>query len=583
MQGLTRRWIFRDPAATAEMDRLPLPKRILHARGLRDPHVLRQFCEPKLTDLYDPELMPGLEMAATRLVAAVRRGESIAIYGDYDVDGITACAIVYHTVKAVAPESDIRIYIPHRIDEGYGLNGDALRHLRAGGVDLVVSVDCGITAIEPARVARSIGLDLIITDHHNLPASDGAIPEALAVVHPRLPGSEYPFGELCGAGIAFKLAWRFATIWSGSRRVGSSLQQMLLNLLPLAALGTIADMVPLVGENRTIATFGLRWIRQTPLVGLRALIEEADLMDADIDSEKVGFILAPRLNACGRMGHAAEAVHMLTAASPAKARAIAGRLTALNRERQQTERSVAEHAAELATDAGMTKDDRRAIVLAHESWHTGVLGIACTRLCERFSRPVILLRQQGDLCKGSARSIKGYSIYDALRACSSRLQSFGGHDAAAGLSLATTDLPAFVEALIAHANAHLSLRQLTPTALIDCNAAIGELDFDSVRQIRALAPFGRDNPRPMLRLPDATLADPPRPVGAQGRHLIMNLRSGEPAPHRWLRSVWFNAGALAATLAPGMQLEALVEPKINTYKGRTSVEAELRDVKLPGQ
>ncbi len=583
MQGLTRRWVFRDPAATAEMDRMPLPKRILHARGLRDPDVLRQFCEPKLTDLYDPELMPGLEMAATRLVAAVRSGESIAIYGDYDVDGITASAIVYHTVKAVAPESDIRIYIPHRIDEGYGLNGDALRHLRAGGVDLVVSVDCGITAIEPARVARSIGLDLIITDHHNLPASDGAIPEALAVVHPRLPGSEYPFGELCGAGIAFKLAWRFATIWSGSRRVGSSLQQMLLNLLPLAALGTIADMVPLVGENRTIATFGLRWIRQTPIVGLRALIEEADLMDADIDSEKVGFILAPRLNACGRMGHAAEAVHMLTAASPAKARAIAGRLTALNRERQQTERSVAEHAAELATDAGMTKDDRRAIVLAHESWHTGVLGIACTRLCERFSRPVVLLKRQGDLCKGSARSIKGYSIYDALRACSDRLQSFGGHDAAAGLSLATTDLPAFVEALIAHANAHLSPRQLTPTALIDCNAAIGELDFDSVRQIRALAPFGRDNPRPTLRLPDATLADSPRPVGAQGRHLIMNLRSGEPAPHRWLRSVWFNAGALAATLAPGMQLEALIEPKINTYKGRTSVEAELRDVKLPGQ
>ncbi len=583
MQGLTRRWVFRDPAATAEMDRMPLPKRILHARGLRDPDLLRQFCEPKLTDLYDPELMPGLEMAATRLVAAVRRGESIAIYGDYDVDGITASAIVYHTVKAVAPESDIRIYIPHRIDEGYGLNGDALRNLRAGGVDLVISVDCGITAIEPARVARSIGLDLIITDHHNLPASDGQIPEAVAVVHPRLPGSQYPFGELCGAGIAFKLAWGFATIWSGSRRVGSSLQQLLLNLLPLAALGTIADMVPLVDENRTIATFGLRWIRQTPIVGLRALIEEADLMDANIDSEKVGFILAPRLNACGRMGHAAEAVDMLTAASPAKARAIAGRLTALNRERQQTERSIAEHAALLATDAGMTKDDRRAIVLAHESWHIGVLGIACTRLCERFSRPVVLLKRQGDLCKGSARSIKGYSIHDALRACSGCLQSFGGHDAAAGLSLATTDLPAFVEALVAHANAHLSPRQLTPTAYIDCNATIDELDFDSVRQIRTLAPFGRDNPRPTLRLRDTTLADSPRPVGAQGRHLIMNLRSGEPAQRRWLRSVWFNAGALASTLAPGMQLEALIEPKINTYKGRTSVEAELRDVKLPDQ
>ena len=313
---------------------MPLFARLLRARGLDDDETVRRFCTPKLTDLHEPGLLPNIDAAVDRLAHAVRNGESIVIYGDYDVDGIAAGAILYHVIKGVEPNADVRIYVPHRLEEGYGLNTEALLRLRSEGADLAISVDCGITAVGPARAAREAGLDLIITDHHNAPANGEALPDAVAIVHPRLPGSVYPFGELCGAGVAFKLAWAFAVHWCGSKRVGKSIQQVLLDMMPLAALATIADVVPLVGENRTIVSWGLRWIRDTPIIGLRALIEAANLMDADIDSHKVGFVLGPRLNACGRMGHADEAVQLLTDATPDDARRIAHRLTALNRDRQ---------------------------------------------------------------------------------------------------------------------------------------------------------------------------------------------------------------------------------------------------------
>ena len=341
--------------------------------------------------------------------------------------------------------------------------------------------------------------------------------------------------------------------------------------------------MPLAGENRTLVAFGLRFIKKTPIVGLRALIEASDLMDEDIDSEKVGFVLAPRLNACGRMGHAADAVELLTSATAEQATVIARRLAQFNEERQRTERSMTEDAARMAEDRGMTTDDRRAIVLAHESWHAGVVGIVCSRLVERYGRPTVLLRREGDLCKGSARSIEGYSIHDALCATASHLSSFGGHDAAAGLTLATGELEAFTAALIEHANAHITIDELTPTLYIDCDAAISEIDLRTVRQIAALSPFGRANPRPRLRLRGATVAEAPRQVGANGRHLTLRLRQGEGRDRRWLRAVWFNGGGRAGDLAAGMRLDAIFEPKLNDWNGRVSVEAVLQDVMVREQ
>ncbi len=522
--------------------------------------------------------MPGLVAAAQRLANALRERQVIALYGDYDVDGVTGCAILYHVIKALAPECDLRLYIPHRIDEGYGLNSEAMRHLRREGADVVVSVDCGITAVEEARVAKEIGLDLIITDHHNLPIDGGELPDAFGLVHPRLPGSAYPFGELCGAGVAFKLAWGLTTEWQGSQRVGERLQRLLLDMLPLAALGTIADIVPLVDENRIIATFGLRWIKQTPIVGLQALIEASDLMDSNIDCQKVGFVLGPRLNACGRMGHAAEAAEMLTSADAVTAREIAERLTKLNRQRQQTERRIFDQAAQMAIDAGMTDESRRAIVLAHESWHPGVVGIVCSRLVERFGRPAILLQDQGDLCKGSARSVDGYSIHAGLAATAAHLHTFGGHDAAAGLTIETAKLPQFTDAIIEHANARITPDQLMPAIGIDCDATLAELQIDTVRKLAEISPFGRDNPRPALRLQNATIAETPRQIGANGRHLSMKMRQDTDDGRNWTRAVWWSAGSRASDLAAGMNVDVIIEPKINTWNGRTNVEAEIKDL-----
>jgi single-stranded-DNA-specific exonuclease len=512
-------------------------------------------------------------------VEAVRQDQSIVIYGDYDVDGSAGCAILYHVIKAVAADALLETYVPHRLEEGYGLNTEALRQLRDQGAELVISVDCGITAAEPAAAARAIGLDLIVTDHH-LPESGEPLPSAIAIVHPRLEGSRYPFGELCGAGVAYKLAWKFATTWCGSRRVAKNVQEVLLNMLPMAALGTIADVVPLVDENRTIASFGLKWIKQTPLVGLKALLEASDLTGEDIDSEKVGFVLAPRLNACGRMGHAAEAVRLLTDAPPDEAVEIARRLTRLNRQRQDVERRIADQATRRAEDAGMTTDDCRAIVLADESWHAGVVGIVCSRLVERFGRPVVLLQQQGDVCKGSARSIDGYSIHEGIAAASQHVTSFGGHEAAAGLVLPSASVEAFTAALVEHANAHISVERLTPTLTIDCDAGLEELDLSTVRHIRSLSPFGQANPTPTVRIANATVAEPPKQIGANGRHLTLRLQVDDGARRRSLRTVWFGAGARADDLASGMRLDAVIEPKINAWNGRESVEGMIRDVRI---
>ncbi len=596
MRGLTRRWRFTSPPRNGEPDINarpapdnadsgrgvdPLVQRILAARGVLDPDIIQRFCEPRLVHLHDPALLPDADRAAQRIADAVRAREPIVIYGDYDVDGVTGAVILQRIIRTAAPDAPVSIYIPHRLDEGYGLNVDAIHQLADDGAQLIVSVDCGVTAFEPALAAKSRGVDLIITDHHNPPANDDALPDAFAVVHPRRPGSRYPFGELAGAGVAFKLAWRFATLWCGTEKVGKSFQQALLDLLPLAALGTIADVVPLVDENRVIASYGLRAMPATSNVGLRALIEASDLADQHIDAEKVGFQLAPRLNACGRMGHAREAAELFLTDDPAVAMPIARKLTALNKDRQKTERRILEQAMRLAEAAGMTGDDRRAIVLAHPEWHPGVIGIVCSRLVDRFHRPAVLLQQQDDgVLRGSARSVEGYSIHAGLTACASHLTSFGGHDAAAGLALGADALDAFTEALVAHANTHIAPEDLSSVVQIDCDCSLGELKYETVGRIRRLSPFGRDNPPPRLRVADLVVDGPAKQIGGNGQHLSLHFRQETPEGRRWIRGVWWRAGELADRLTPGMRVEAVIEPKLNTFRGRTSVEAEIRDVRI---
>jgi single-stranded-DNA-specific exonuclease len=582
---MTRRWLLQEAQADLSSGAgatSSLIERILRVRGYEDAALIEQFCDPKLTQLHDPSLMPNIDIAAERIIHAIRAGQQIVIYGDYDVDGITATAILYHIIKAIQSDAKLRTYVPHRLEEGYGINCAALEQLRRDGADLVITVDCGITAKTSAATARAIGLDLIITDHHNLPVDEADLPDACALVHPRLPGSAYPFGELCGAGVAFKLAWRLATMWCNSQRVSEVLQRTLLEVLPLVALGSIADVVPLVDENRVLTRFGLQRIKHTKLEGLRALIVASDLAKDDIDAEKVGFVLGPRLNACGRMGHAGEAVHLLCDARADEAMKIAQKLTVINKQRQQTERAILERAMRMAEDAGMTGDDRRAIVLADEAWHPGVVGIVCSRLVDRFARPTILMERNGELCKGSGRSIDGYCIHSGLATCAPLLTTWGGHAMAAGLSLPVDHLEAFTEQFTEHANANITVDQMIPALRVDCDAALHELDARTVERIEGLSPFGRGNRRPMLRVTGAVIADAPRQIGSTGKHLSLRLREDVPgvANRQQIRVVWWNAGAYAGDLAAGMPVDVVLQPKINVWNGKKSVEAELRDVRL---
>lgn len=553
---------------------LPLVERVLAARNILGEDAT-DFCSPTLAGLHDPSAIPDLDLAAQRLLSAARGGEAIVIYGDYDVDGITATCILYHTLRELAPSADIRTYVPHRLEEGYGLNPAAIERLVSEGARVIVSVDCGVTAIEPAIKARELGIDLIITDHHNPPESDSDLPNAFAVVHPRRPQSEYPFGELCGAGVAFKLAWRLATLACGSDRVSPELRALLVDLLAPAALGTIADVVPLVDENRVITRFGLTRIKPTRFEGLRALVEAAGLADDTIDAMAVGFRIAPRLNACGRMGHAQEAVELLTTATGSRARSIAEMLCQLNDDRRATERRIVDQAAKMAEEAGMTGDDRRAVVLAHADWHPGVIGIVCSRLVEKFHRPVILLNNKGESMTGSARSVPGFNLHAAIGSCESLLTKFGGHDMAAGLTLPTANLDEFTNAFTQCANDAIDPSDLVGSVSYDCEADLSELTPRAVEQLEALAPFGQGNPSVRIRV-RARLTSPPETFGKTGSHLSLRLRDASMTGPV-LRTIAWRWAEHASGFHAGTDVETIISPRLSRWNGRVRVEPELVD------
>ncbi len=569
--------------------------RVLAVRGVVDS---RAFLEPSLLDLHEPGLMPGIERACERLLAAARSGEPIVIYGDYDVDGITATAILHRMLRALEPGARVLAYVPHRVEEGYGLSSAALVELADRGARVVVSVDCGITAVEPALAAKEAGLDLIITDHHNPPGDGEPMPEAFEIVHPRMAGSAYPFGELCGAGVAYKIAWRLATMHEGSERVSPEIRTLLLDLLALAALGTVADVVPLVDENRAITRFGLSRCKTTAITGLEALIEAAGLAGESIDAESVGFRLGPMLNASGRMGHAREAVELFTTEERGRADEIARRLCELNEERKKTQRRIFEQAAKMAEAAGMTGDDRRAIVLAHEDWHPGVVGIVCSRLVETFSRPAILMQKQdGGVCAGSGRSIDGFNLHSAVGACSDLLTSFGGHDMAVGIRLDTSRLAGFTERFLERVHGELAAGDLVRTAWYDCVAWLEELTPRVVGGLDRLGPFGRSNPPVRLLIAGVRVDGRPTPFGRRGEHLGVRFREAEgpglrtgrfggsvrrtEVPVESVRAIGWGWAEMLEKFRPGEVLDVLVEPKVSDYSGK--VEPVLVDARSAGE
>jgi single-stranded-DNA-specific exonuclease len=544
---------------------------------LEDPARRAAFLNPDLRSLHDPSLLPGIDRAADRLCRAVREGEQIVIYGDYDVDGITASAILFHAIRTLRPDARVTTYVPHRIDEGYGLNAEALVALAEKGATVIVTVDCGITAKAQARALSQAApqVDLIITDHHHVPL-DADLPTCHTLVHPRLPGSKYPFGDLCGAGVAYKLVWRMGTMWSGSHRVPPAYRTLLVELLALAGMGVIADIVPLVDENRVIAAHGLRRIRSSPLPGLAELVSQSGLDNAKVLAEDVGFKLGPRLNAVGRLGHAREALELLTVAPTARAVEIAAELTRQNELRRAVERDITSMAMEMAVAQGMTGPDTRAIVLCHPEWHPGVVGIVCSRLVERFHRPAILLCERDGICAGSGRSVEGFSLHLGLEACGSLLTTFGGHDMAAGLKLDPQHLSEFQQSFIAYANAQLTQENLRPTIRFDCDARLDEVTLTLAREIRRLEPLGRDNPPVRLMLRGVPVDGRAQYMGTNQQHMALHLGSGSTR----IRAVAWKKAELGRDLPIGARLDLILQPKVNVWNGRESLEAEIIDLRI---
>ena len=573
IRGMTRLWSVRGGGSGGS-----LVDRVLSARGVTDPEEIRAILNPSMGALHDPSLIPDLDLAAERILRAAKDGERIVIYGDYDVDGVTASSILVHTLRMIAPRADVGTYIPHRVEEGYGLNVESIDQLADEGARVVVSVDCGITAIDPALRAKDRGIDLIITDHHNPPETVEDMPEAFAVVHPRRPDSGYPFGELCGAGVAFKLAWRLATLDQGSDRVSNAMRGHLVEMLALAALGTIADVVPLVDENRIITRFGLSMVRKTRIEGMSALIKASGLGSDKIDTEAVGFRLAPRLNAIGRLGHAREALELLTEARGVRAQELAQRLSMVNEERRAMERKILDHAIELAEEQGMTGNDRRAIVLAHEDWHPGVVGIVCSRLVDRYARPAILMTKSEGCCKGSGRSIEGYNLHGAIGSCAEHLTSFGGHDMAAGLGCKESSFESFAQAMIEHANAALTPDDLIRKVTIDTGANVDELDDTTIESLETIGPFGAGNPRVRVLIEGAVLDRDAAPFGKGAKHLSLFVK--DPNGSRVARVIgwdWFDRGQ---SLRRGQPVDLVLEPAVSRWNGRANPEPVLVDLRV---
>jgi single-stranded-DNA-specific exonuclease len=554
----------------------PLVAQLLINRGIEDPTRAVAFLEAKMGSLHDPELLPGAVRAADRIVSAIREGRKIVIYGDYDVDGVCGTSVLWACLR-LAGAYQVEYYIPHRVDEGYGVNSEALRRLaQESKAELIVTVDCGISAIKEAQLARELGVELIITDHHTIGPE---LPAADVIVHPRLPGSAYPSGDLCGAGVAFKLAWQVCKTFGDGKRASPHLRNFLVGALGLVALATIADVVPLSDENRIIVRHGLAGIFSGPSVGLRALLEVSGSLDKKrLTAGMVAFGLAPRINAAGRLEQAMMAVELLTTDDADKAKSIAATLETCNTRRQEVERQILDEArAMLEAEGGL--GDRRAIVLAREGWHSGVIGIVASRLAEMFHRPAIVISLGAEASQGSARSIPGFDVYEAIKQCSDGLLAFGGHKAAAGLKLKGDQFADFARRFEESCRNSLTQEQLEREMMIDAEVLLGTLTLRVVEEIEKLEPHGIGNSRPLLLANDLEIAAQPREVGTRKQHLQLRFKQGG---HE-LKAIGWNLAEKAESLSAGSRCSVVFHPSINEWNNRRDVQMEIRDIAPAGE
>ena len=551
----------------------PLIAHLLVNRGVSSATSAKLFLGARRDSLHDPELLPGVIEAAERIVDAIRKKRKIVVYGDYDVDGTCGTSILWTCLK-LAGATDAEFYIPHRVEEGYGVNGEALRTLVADrGAQMIVTVDCGVTAVREAELARELGVEFIVTDHH-MPGPEW--PSADVVVHPQRPGGPpYPFPEICGAAVAFKLAWQICKSFGDGKKASPHLRDFLVRSFNLVALATVADVMPLDGENRVFVRHGLRGIvADEASVGLKALLQVSGFLGKDkLTSGNLAFGLAPRINAAGRLRRAHDAVRLLTTDDAAEAQELAKTLDDCNRERQDVERAIVAEARRMVEDSGGL-GDRGAIVVGKIGWHPGVIGIVAARLAETYHRPaiVVALAEDGN-GQGSARSVSGFDLHAAILACSEGLTSFGGHKAAAGLKIEASRFADFAERFDLHCREALSAEMRQKSIVVDAEVPLGSLDLATVHAIDDLEPYGIGNPAPVLLAQRVHVVGDAKTMGATNVHLSCRFGQGDLS----LRAVGWNMAHRIAELPRGAMVAVLFRPQINEWNGHRSVQLEIKD------
>lgn len=532
---------------------------VLASRGITTVEDAAVFLDRERTLTISPMLMRDMNKAVSRIQRAIADSETVAVFGDYDVDGITSTVLLMDYLKSCGVKC-LR-YIPRRIEDGYGLSCDAIRGLRDQGATLMITVDCGITGNDEVAFANSLGMDVVVTDHHECKE---ALPDAVAVVDPHRPDCPYPFKHLAGVGVALKLVLALG---------GESREDALFaRYCTLAAIGTVADVMRMEGENRTIVYCGLEALPHTDFVGIHALLKEAGLLGKPITSIQIGFVLSPRINAAGRMGAADLAADLLETGDPAKAELLARQLCDLNRERQTVEQAICADA--IGQIEKLRSEERSALVLSSEHWHQGVVGIVASRLSEKYSCPSFMIHLKDGTGKGSCRSYGGFNLFAALEACSDLLEGFGGHELAAGFTIQEGNIDAFRQRMNRYVRS-ASGGEL-PVSSLDIDAAIacpGEVTLDQVEQLSQLEPYGAGNPRPVFALLGATV-DALQSVG-QGKHLKLRLSKGTCR----FDAIFFSVTPEECGIAAGSRVDAAFYLQVNTFRGSTTLQLQLIDIR----
>lgn len=538
----------------------PLAAAALCARGIDTPEAARAFLETDPAKLHDPMLLPDMAKARDTIRRAIEQGKKIAVFGDYDVDGVTSTCVMTRVLRSLG--ADVRHYIPDRLSEGYGLSMGAMDRLAQDGIGLIVTVDSGVSAFEEIARARELGMEVVVTDHHECREE---LPDANAVVNPKRADSIYPFAELAGVGVAFKLA---------SALAGDGQQRAVLEqYADLVALGTVADVMPLVGENRIIVAAGLRRMAETQNVGLSMLLHESGQQGKRLTASTISFILAPRINAAGRLGHADMAAELFLTDDPRRAQTLAMALCEQNKQRQATENQILEQALQKLRREYDPLEDQ-VIVLAGEGWHHGVIGIVSSRICDRYACPTVLIALEDGIGKGSGRSVKGFNLYEALCDSAPLLERFGGHELAAGLTIREENIQQFHENMEVWAREHVNPQELMPILHIDCPIAPEFISTEATRGLDVLEPFGMGNPQPVFSMCDL-LVEEITPISSD-RHVRLTLsKDGQT-----YTAMLFGTGQGGCGFAQGNYVDAAFCLEINEYRGRCSVQLVIRDIQL---